>query len=148
MWQRKQTLFLIGSLIAVILCLLLRIGSISVSPTGLGDNSYLTNLGWSGQAIDSLPAWVFFILMTIVGILSIAAIFLYHNRRLQMKLCSFAMLADFLWYVYYIVFFFGLQGMHICFAACLPLVSCILLFLAKKGIKADDDLVRSADRIR
>jgi hypothetical protein len=34
------------------------------------------------------------------------------------------------------------------FAACLPLVSIILLFLAKQGIKSDEALVRAADRIR
>jgi hypothetical protein len=32
--------------------------------------------------------------------------------------------------------------------AILPIVSIILFWMAKKGIKHDDDLVRSADRLR
>ena len=34
------------------------------------------------------------------------------------------------------------------FGVCLPIVSIVLYWLAYKGIKHDDDLVRSADRLR
>lgn len=148
MWQRKQTLFLLASLAALIICLLSPVGAVNFD-TGIGEQEILTNLGWATQGIEGLPAWPLFIFVTIAGILSIVDIFLYQNRNLQMKICSWAMLSDFLWYVYYVIFFFSISaGMHIRFAACLPLVSCILLWLAKKGIKADDDLVKSMDRIR
>ena len=35
-----------------------------------------------------------------------------------------------------------------CFAACLPLVAIIFFFLARKGVKHDEDLIKSMDRIR
>ena len=34
------------------------------------------------------------------------------------------------------------------FALILPIINIVLLILAYKGIKADDDLVKSADRLR
>jgi hypothetical protein len=37
---------------------------------------------------------------------------------------------------------------HPRFAGCLPLVGLILFVLAYRGIKADEELVRSMDRIR
>lgn len=149
MWQRKQTLFLLASLVVVIICLLLPIGKFDTD-LGVGETHILTNLGWAtGTSTNGmLPAWPFFVLITITGILSVIDIFLYKNRRLQMSLCRWGMLSDMLWYVYYIVFYFTSHPLHVCFATCLPLVSCILLWLAKKGIKADDDLVKSMDRIR
>lgn len=147
MWQRKQTLFLLCSLAAVIVCLLSPVGAVTSETVGAAN--LLTNLGWSGESVERLPAWPLFIFMAITGILSVVDIFLYHNRKRQMSICSYAMLSDLLWYVYYIVFYAGISAsMHIRFAACLPLVSCIFLFMAKKGIKADDDLVKSMDRIR
>lgn len=148
MWQRKQTLFLLASLAVVIICLLSPIGAVDAE-TGIGETHLLTNLGWTSLATDGLPEWPLFVFVTISGILSAVDIFLYHNRKLQMSLCTWGMLADLLWYIYYFVYYFTLgYPMHIRFAACLPLVSCILLWLAKKGIKSDDDLVKSMDRIR
>lgn len=149
MWQRKQTLFLIGSLLAVIFCLLEPIG-MAYTDKGIGEAFLLTNLGFDGiKGLDPLPAFPLFVFMAITGVLTVFGIFLYRNRKLQMKICSFAMLSDFLWYIYYAIFFSQCyMSMHIKFAACLPLISCIFLWLAKKGIKADDDLVKSMDRIR
>lgn len=147
MWQRKQTVFLICSLVAIIICLLSPIGA--VDPRTLGTADLLTNIGWTGGRTESLPAFPFFILAAIAGIISVVDVFQYHNRKLQMRLCTWAMFADFLWCVYYVVFFFGINSqLHVRFAACLPIVSGIFLWLAKKGIKADDDLVKSMDRIR
>lgn len=149
MWQRKQTLFLLASVVAIIICLLSPIGAADNGATGIDGMQLLTNIGWTSQPVEGLPAWPLFVLATVAGILSIVGIFLYTNRRRQMRLCSWAMLADMLWYVYYFVFYATIAAqLHIRFAACLPLVSCILLWLAKKGIKADDDLVKSMDRIR
>ena len=149
MWQRKQTVYLIASLAAIIICLLSPIGSVE-EPTGMGASHLLTNLGFTKLNVDrGLPAWPLFIFVNIAGIISIVDIFLFKNRKLQMRMCSYAMIADILWYVYYAIFYMQFDlTIHVSFAACLPLVSCILLWLAKKGIKADDDLVRSMDRIR
>lgn len=149
MWQRKQTLFLIFSLAAIVVCLLSPVGAID-SPT-IGAENLLTNLSWTGNGTSERPAWPLFILIALSGIVSVVTIFIYKNRRLQMKLCTWGMIFDVAWYVYYAVVYFGVPSeldMHFRFGACLPLISCIFLWMAKKGVKADDDLVKSMDRIR
>lgn len=149
MWQRKQTIFLICSIIAIAICLFEPVAVANAS-AGLGEEHLLMNLGLQNSGnIDFMPVWPLFVLATVVGVLSTIGIFLFHSRKLQMKVCTYAMIADILWYVYYIILFVQSElEMNIRFAACLPLVSCIFLWLAKKGIKADDDLVKSMDRIR
>lgn len=149
MWQRKQTLFLVCSIVAIAICLFEPVG-VAYTTTGLGEGHLLMNLGLQNAGnMDVMPVWPLFALATITGVLSTVGIFLFRNRKMQMRTCSGAMASNLLWYVYYVILF--LQSdleMHIQFAACLPLVSCIFLWLAKKGIKADDDLVKSMDRIR
>lgn len=81
--------------------------------------------------------------------LSTADIFQYRNRKKQMKICTMGILLLLLWigffaYDYYINSSVSIIPLY----ALLPVVSIILFWMAKKGIKADDDLVRSADRIR
>lgn len=149
MWQRKQTLFLLCSVIAIAICLFEPIG-IAYTNTGIGEGHLMMNLDFNGISnADTIPEWPLFVFATATGVLSVFGIFLYHNRKTQMAVCTWAMLADLVWYVYYILFFvLSNLDMHIRFAACLPLVSCIFLWLAKKGIKNDEDLVKSMDRIR
>ena len=149
MWQRKQTLFLACSIVAIAICLFEPVG-VAYTTTGLGEGHLLMNLGLQNAGnIDVMPVWPLFALATIAGVLSTVGIFLFRNRKMQMRTCSGAMASNLLWYVYYVILFIQSDlEMHIQFAACLPLVSCIFLWLAKKGIKADDDLVKSMDRIR
>lgn len=149
MWQRKQTIFLLCSLAAVVVCLLMPVGGIE--PKTLGPETLLTNLGWTGNEPQGFRGWPLYVLMVLTGIVSIVTIFLYKKRKLQMKLATWGIVFDLAWYIYYALIYFDLSAdlqMHIKFAACMPLVSCVFLWLAKRGVKADDDLVRSMDRIR
>lgn len=150
MWQRKQTLFLLGSLIAVLLCLFFPIGAVS---TGTLDSQVLfTTLGWtSGGVVPTITAWPLFAIITIVGIISIVTIFLFSNRKLQMRLCALGILLDIVWYAYFMYLFLIISSqtqLHFKFSVVMPLISLIFLVLARKGIKADEELVRSMDRIR
>ena len=57
------------------------------------------------------------------------------------------------WYIAYAVFAWMFKGeldadFKIGFVSVLPLVSMILIFMARKAIKADEALIRAADRIR
>ncbi len=151
MWQRKQTLFLIGSIIAVVLCLFFPVGYASVGT--LGSEIPLNNLGWAGvaNAVPVITAWPLFIFMVLAGIVSVVTIFLFKDRKLQMRLCYWGVLFDILWYVYYLLIYFKVSGqvqMGLKWAVAMPLVSIIFLLLAHKGVKADEKLVRSMDRIR
>ena len=156
MIQRKQTLFLLMAVIAFVCCLFLPIAGIM--PAGMGTETLIHNLGVAsgdqGVSFEStcLPL---FLLIAVSVIVALLTIFMYKNRKLQMTLCSIVLLFSGLWYVDFALMFFGvvpvLDGvgkMQLHFGACLPLVAMILTFMAKKGVEADEKLVRAADRIR
>ena len=154
MIQRKQTLFLLGVFIAVLLCLFFPVAS--TEPVAMGDAAYIFNLGVKcDNAIVSFASTPLFVLLSLSGAISLVTIFLYKKRKLQIKLCLWAVAFLLLWYGYYallvckvIVLPISSAAIRISFTACLPLVAIILLFMARSGIKHDEKLVRAADRIR
>lgn len=156
MIQRKQTLFLLAAIIAYVVCLFLPVGYII--PAGMGGGTTVHCLGTvndgSGIHFDGtcIPL---FLLCSVSAILSLITIFMYKNRKLQMNLCGITLLFSVLWYVDYLVMYFGLVGlenvagkMQPTFGACLPLIGIILVAMARKGVSDDEKLVRAADRIR
>ncbi len=82
-------------------------------------------------------------LQALSAVLSVVTIFLYKKRVLQARLCIVGVLVVFAWYLCLAVYQ-GEPGM----IDCLPIINAILIFLARKGILADEKLVRSLDRIR
>lgn len=149
MIQRKQTIYLLLALLALVVCLSLPIGQIE--PKGMGIPMVWYNYGLlNDRSVIARP--LPFIDLVITGILSLTAIFLYKRRPLQAMLCTISYLLLVAWYAYYFIVLYldfqdhGTWGFR--FAACLPLVAIILLVMAKRGIKADERLVKSMDRIR
>ena len=103
------------------------------------------------NALFTLPllAVVIFII-----ILAITAIFLFKNRRLQLKLTRINILlnliliiAVFVGYSRYIQSVIKVEEQFKT-GAFLPLISLVFLVLAYRGIKKDEELIRSADRLR
>ncbi len=86
-------------------------------------------------------------LVDIVGgvsaILSVYTIFIYKQRPRQAKLCLAGLFVVFVWYILLAVY----QG-YVTTIDSMPMVSAILIFMARKGIIDDEKLVRAADRIR
>ena len=156
MIQRKQTLFLLLAVIVCALCLFLPVGS--VEPKGMGADSLVYNLGvvmGDGGLAFSTTCLPLFVLLSVTAILSLVTIFLYKNRKVQMSICKCTMLLQVLWVIDYVLILLGIipipevQGkMGIEFAACLPIVSLILVAMAYKGVNDDEKLVKAADRIR
>ena len=150
MIQRKQTIFLFLALIVTLACLCLPIGSFE--PQGMGADNQLMNL-WLTDANGgrNFNVWALFAILLVTCPIDLFAIFDYHNRKRQARFCLFSMLMIIGWYVVYGVFSQVLMTgstFHIEFAACLPLIAFILLWLARHAIPADEALVRAADRIR
>lgn len=90
-------------------------------------------------------------------VLCFMSIFLYRNRTLQMKVVrvnSFLQIAILIVMIVYVYMFIkdldDDTTIHYTLYLTLvfPVVNMILLGLARKRIKADDDLVKSADRLR
>lgn len=150
MIQRKQTVFLFFALLATIACLCLPIGSFE--PQGMGTENLLMNL-WINETNGgrNFSVWALFAILLVTCPINTFAIFDYHNRKRQARFCMFSMLMIIGWYIVYGVFSQVLMPgfkFHVEFAACLPLIAFILLWLARHSILADEALVRAADRIR
>lgn len=134
---------------ALIACLFLPIGE--MEPKGMELPIVWYNLGLVRDgAMQFRP--ILFVDLVIAGSLSLIAIFLYKKRQVQARLCVASIILCIAWYVYYgfvVLNEFQTGGTFSYeFAACLPLVAVILLFMARRGIIADEKLVRSMDRIR
>ena len=151
MIQRKQTLYLLLSIIVSVVCVCMPVGLIE--PKGMGVQTMLWNFCAVGpNGTMSFGNWPLFGLLVVTIPMELAAIFLYRNRKLQIKLCTWSIIFCLAWCVYYAFSAFNTFQMngifHVQFAACLPLVSAISLVLARRGIVHDEKLVKSADRIR
>lgn len=94
------------------------------------------------------------ILFTLLAIiLPLVTIFGYKNRKRQIKLVKYSTLVNVIWYITIAAYTFSIKGRTLTDVTleigCLfPLLSIITLFLAQKGIKHDEAMVRAADRIR
>jgi DMSO/TMAO reductase YedYZ heme-binding membrane subunit len=100
-----------------------------------------------------------FALIVIAGLLAFAAIFLFKNRKLQKQLTLLAFLLAIIIVPleYFMVESFksAQQEKGVSFSqnywmigAILPILMVILLFLAYRGIRKDEKLIKSLDRLR
>lgn len=83
------------------------------------------------------------ILQGLSAVLSGYIIFIYKRRLIQARLCLLGIFLIFAWYILLAVY----QGYLMTIDA-LPMVNAMLIFFARRGILADEKLVRAADRIR
>lgn len=94
------------------------------------------------------------VLFGLGGVLALAAIFLFRNRLLQMRMSIFAIIANFIGVVLGVLFYMqnsqdvGERTINDGIGAYLPIVAIILAILAYRFINKDDKLVRSMDRLR
>ena len=93
------------------------------------------------------------ILLVFIVLLLLITIFSYKKRILQMRLSVFSILL--MIGSIGLIFFYALHGqgkihgeIFYLYPVIFPVVSTILAFLAFKGVKKDEELVRSYDRIR
>jgi 4-hydroxybenzoate polyprenyltransferase len=96
-----------------------------------------------------------FVMLALSSLFSLVTIFLYRNRKLQALFCLFNALLIVGWYVCYFVVgqtvgdkTWGTVDFRPSWPAVFPAIACILYFMARHAINADEKLVRSMDRIR
>lgn len=112
--------------------------------------AHLYNLWVSnGQGHHAFTSAPLFVCLLLSALLSIVTIFLYTKRKLQAMMCLLIIVLNVIWYVLLAVMP-QLTGGELAleWGAVLPAISIILTFMARKGILADEKLVRSLDRIR
>lgn len=120
MWQRKQTIYLLLVVFLMLIALFLTRDLVLQIASG------------------------------VVALLANTTIFRFKDRKQQIKMCLVGQVLLLLWMIYFAVMHFYVHkgATAVPFYVCLPLVSYILYRLARMGIQHDEDLVRSADRIR
>ncbi len=151
MIQRKQTLYFLAALVLNVICLCLPIGS--VEPHGMGVSPLFYNLGLQdgngGIGIKTIPL---FIALLLTSPLTVLAIFQYHRRKLQMRLCEGCILLCGAWHVCFVFYWLNdlsqLGTFHVTPATFLPFIAIVFFALAHKGIRADEKLLKATDRIR
>lgn len=88
----------------------------------------------------------------IIAILSLVTIFLYKKRKTQLKLCYLITIFILAYYGFLVVkaipFKASLAEYGFSYPIFFPALALLLVFLAKRGIKHDEKLVRSYDRLR
>lgn len=153
MIQRIQTLYLFASLVLIALIFLFPVAELTYSNdqhvifkvTGFWDDV-------SGNQI--VPAIPVVILVSIIVCLYVISIFLFKRRIIQARICivNIVLLTGLVGlYIYHFVFFVKkvpggdyTPGLSFIF----PFIAVILTYLAFRGIRKDELLIRLADRIR
>lgn len=106
--------------------------------------------------INVLTVDTAFILVGLLSIIiSIITIFLFKNRKLQMRLCNLLLIVNFLFIAFIGVFVYhqlnlpgGFNYPEKGIEWIIALISIVFAVLANRAIKSDDELVKSADRFR
>jgi len=151
MIQRKQTIYLFLALVLAVVCLCLPVARF-VAPV-MGNDVTCYNLLL--KHMNGMTDFVIFpfVLLLLVCLVTIKAIFSYKNRPFQARLCTINMVMIIVWYIGWgvLAYFFGGEKQMTFrpeIAAALPCVALIFTWLARRGVMADEKLVRSMDRIR
>lgn len=148
MIQRKQTVYLILSGVIALLALALDMGTYTDGKV----------MNFSNEIVKGHPhRWLAFssaALAIIVGLLSFYTISMFKERKKQLKTVKFAIIMNVLWILtnslwVYLHYSAGEgEGFQATWWSILPLITLIGLILADRGIKADEALIKSMDRIR
>ena len=102
-------------------------------------------------ALDYTP-WALFVLLMLVAVLSLATIFLYKKRMLQIRLTLFSSIVLIGYYATLAFFVYstlkGYGSFTYSWTVSLPVVSIILNWLAIRAIGKDEMLVKAYERLR
>jgi len=157
MIQRIQSLFLAIAAVAAILMFFFPIADFYSETLG---NYKLLATGLKCMDPDpKVHATFWFAIPMLVFVLgsiglSLATIFLYKNRPMQIKLLAFNILITIVLVVTILMFYMNsvekLTGIAPAyeFGAFCPLINLLFLILANRYIRKDENLVRSSDRLR
>ncbi len=155
MIQRVQSIYLF---LVVVLMSFMMLSPIAVFD--LQDGSILHYLCFGVKKItgdDSqkiLSTWPNLLLVLVIAILNLYTIFLFTNRILQMRLTIYNMLlmvgmVVLIYYYYHVITKkFPIISHSLKFAAIIPVICVILNLLAFRGIRRDELLVKSYERLR
>lgn len=153
MIQRIQTLYLLIAVALMSVTLFAPIATFLI-----GDVEYtLSAFELAGGGESQSTIWMG-ILLVLGTLLPLIIIFLFKRRQLQVRLCA-AEMVILLGALFFIILYYWLSGSNVFedveighrqlgWAAPMPLISMLFIYLAGRAIFKDEGLVRSLDRIR
>lgn len=151
MIQRIQSIWLLLASITILCLLFVPV----LTDKSSGGTYILYGSGikfWDGDVIDQSANTPLFISTILAGLISLVNIFNFRNRTLQKRIASLNILL-----ILGLSFWLsqlgknlpgGLEKSEINLGLFLPLIAIIFTLLAIRGIKKDEKLIRSADRLR
>ncbi|MCF8232689.1 MAG: DUF4293 domain-containing protein [Bacteroidales bacterium] len=161
MIQRVQTIFLFLSGVAIILMAFFPIAVFTDAVSAEANTKYMvfTVFEVSNEVgPDPFSLWFnlpLILLVAAVAVISIATIFLYKNRPLQMKMTQTGIFLNIIMVVGILFFYIdqiekvtGTMAHYDDIGIYLPLISLVFLILANRFIRKDEKRVRSVDRLR
>lgn len=137
MIQRIQTVYLFLAALTAVLFIVLPFGEVK-TPTG--------NETW--HIYQVLPIMIAAI---ITAVFCLVSIFLFGNRKNQLKLVGLDIVLSIVLialFIYGLTQHIGIQNYIFGFGAIFPLFTLLFTFLARGAIQKDEKLVRSMDRLR
>lgn len=158
MIQRVQSIYLLLAAIAGLMTFFLSYAHFEADGAKVAEYAMFGVFNVQSQMLEmtspyAFPVWILGALAVIVPFL---AIFLYKNRPLQMRITHLATVIN-LGYVVYLFFAIdaineqifdnGLKILHHA-GFYMPVIAIVFCFLGVRGIKKDEALVKSLDRIR
>ena len=154
MIQRRQSLFLFVSLIALISLYFISFGSLS-GKAGLFDIRFygIVDVAAAETPQTVIVLWPLMILLAVATLLNLLDIFLFSNRPLQMRVCGINItivvgVAIMILAVNILSASRLEMDWHFPVACIVPLFSAVLHYLAYRRIGIDEAIVRSLDRLR
>jgi len=151
MIQRIQSVYLLATVVVLLMILVLPIATLVNAQSDSFTYLFYGIVNSEGQI--ALQAFPLATLLVIMPIISLISIFLYKKRILQMRLCIYNILL--MLGSIGLIFFYSFQAKNnlftetiFSFPIVLPVVAAILTYLAFRGIRKDEILVKSIDRIR
>ena len=138
MIQRQQTLWLILSTLAAILSFTFPFATGQL----VKDNVAVF------QSIDASNHFLLLILTGITIVISGATIFLYKDRKLQMKLCLLGLVVAAGILIFFVIQMNKLGKATLALYSILPVLVIAGYIMAYRGILKDEKLVKSLDKIR
>lgn len=157
MIQRIQSIYLLLLIIAFSSLFFIPLSSISITSTGSMQVQVLSVTGlkvFEGDILaKTTPQIILMIVALTVMAIALITIFCFKNRKLQMLLCKLIMVTVI---IFILLAFKQTDGMAVSAntkaiyqaGAYISIVSLLFVYLALNGIKKDEELVRSADRLR
>ncbi|WP_236974389.1 DUF4293 domain-containing protein [Membranihabitans maritimus] len=152
MIQRKQSIYLLLASILFACLFFQPVDLLTINGEGINKSPLLL---FGDTVFDIYDNTTFIVLAGTIAAIILITIFLYNNRKLQINLSkiSIALIIAFIAIAIYFTFndLSSIESNYTInprIGAFLPFASILLLFFAIRGIRKDDKLVKSMDRLR